>query len=143
MNLEETMEDNSTKIDVRNLPDWFWETFTHAEGDHDKMRAILEQLTDEQLCQFYTFYERAIWKLCQEPYTNYMGSGSPSEDAQWMYASTAVSQGKEYYLRVLDHPAQLAEMKDEWPDFDGLADGIYEDRHGYGIGEEEEQEEDE
>lgn len=133
------MTNNTDRRDIRHLPDWFWQTIDQAKGSADELRNSLEQMTGEQLRQFDALFQEAIEELCQKPYIYYMGSGSPSEDAQEMYASVAVSQGSQFYLNVLDHPELLSQMQDSWHDFYGIAGGVYTRRFGYGIGEEEDE----
>jgi hypothetical protein len=130
------MED---EIDVRHLPDWFWDTIAQAGGDARKLLEILKPMKNSQLREFDRLFMAAGEALWWEPYDNYMGFGNPelSEDDMKDQANMAVSQGKEYYLKVLDHPEVLADMGDDWPDFAAGANYVFVERYGYGILEEE------
>lgn len=130
---------NSSEIDVRHLPDWFWDTIAQAEGDDENMTEILRQMTTAQLREFNRLFTEAGWALWEEPYTQYMGygSGSVTEDSIEDQAFMAVTQGKDYFLKVLDNPERLADMGDDWPDLSTEATKVFTERYGYGIGEEE------
>lgn len=127
------------EIDVRHLHDWFWDIIAQAEGDERKMLEILKPMKTSQLREFDRLFRAAGQALWYEPYDQYMGFGTPglSEDNIKDRANMAVSQGKEYYLKVLDHPEILADMGGDWPDHAAAADNIFGNRYGYGILEEE------
>ncbi len=127
------------EIDVRHLPDWFWDTIAQAEGDDRKMLAILQPMKNSQLREWNRLFEAAGKALWWEPYIEYMGFGSLgiSEDDMEDQANMVVSQGKEYYLNVLDHPEVLEDMGGDWPDFSAGAGYVFARRHGYSLLEEE------
>lgn len=119
-------------IDVRNLPDWFWDTLREAEGSRDQLGEMLMLMPNEKLREHFYYFRAAQEQLCDEPYTKFMEDeeGHLSEDGRDDMAIIAVSKGKEAYLKVLDKPELLAEMKNEWIDLGGVANDVYEERTG-------------
>ncbi|MBC7527372.1 MAG: DUF4240 domain-containing protein [Chthonomonadaceae bacterium] len=119
-------------IDVRNLPDWFWDTLREAEGSRIKLNEILMLLPNEKLREHFYFFQAATEAISEEPHTLFMQrpGHSLSEDARDDIASIVVSQGKSYYLAVLNEPKSLADMEEDLIDLGGIADSIYEERTG-------------
>jgi hypothetical protein len=51
------------EIDVRHLPDWFWDIIARSEGDADKLVEILEPMKTSQLREFDRLFRfwRTLW----------------------------------------------------------------------------------
>ncbi len=85
---------------------WFWGIVERSHQDRDQLRSILSQLSKEQIYTFQdTFVEMAA-ELQDEPYSMHIAPDE-SEDGLADISHWVVSQGEDFYDRVLDDPEQM------------------------------------
>lgn len=111
-----------------DIPRDFWHTIESAQGDHQRLRALLEPLSSDALRAFYEDYQRALTALRDPQYTRPGSSEDDQEDA----AGWVIGQGEALYRQVHDHPE---EMPPDAPDkrgmgFASLVARIHEERFG-------------
>ena len=92
------------------IPDWFWDIIARAEKNQEKLREILYSFEKKELIEFQQAFLDASVEIQYEPFMEYMVS---SEDGVADVAHWVVSQGKEYYLEVLNNPSAIPFQKDE------------------------------
>jgi hypothetical protein len=111
--------------------DRFWKTIEAAQGDPARMRAILNELTIEQLTAFHYDLEDAVAELLDEPFTEYLTKDS--EDGAIDVANWAVSQGRTYYEGLFTQPHTIprdVEDREHGVLYDGITLTVYFDRTG-------------
>lgn len=110
---------------------WFWDLIDKSEQDKKKLASALMKLDQVSLQLFMDAFEEASLELRDPPYIDHLRadiSGDSLDDiTHWV-----VSQGKEYYTRVLEHPKlmptyiALHNPQNLW----GIADNVYEEKFG-------------
>jgi len=94
--------------EFNEISDWFWDIIRRAEHNEEKLREILMGLDRGEVTRFIDEYDSAAVELMEPPYTNYLDALSRnSEDEVDYLARWVVSQGKEYYTQVLEHPRKM------------------------------------
>jgi uncharacterized protein DUF4240 len=83
----------------------FWELVALSQQDREDFRARVKKMSREELSDFYWTYENAAAELKAEPYVDAMQPGL-SESGIDDLAIWIVSQGKDYYEKVLNDPKQ-------------------------------------
>jgi hypothetical protein len=106
--------------DIDEISDWFWDIIRRAEYREDKLREILMELDGSQVSRFLNEGDAAAVELMESPHTDYMETHS-EDDIDYL-ARWVVSQGKEYYTQVLEHPELMPPDRDNREDpFSGVA----------------------
>lgn len=120
--------DSSTPV----ITEWFWDVLAQANNSRDTLRRVLTRLGREEILRFAREFEYAAAELTIEPYTRYMeyNSDDDVEDvAKWV-----VSQGKQYYERVIQNP-ELTPICFPGGDtmLDGVAQEVFHEKHDEGM----------
>jgi hypothetical protein len=105
------------------ISDWFWDILHRAEHSGEKLREILMKLEKSQVSRFQNEYEAAAIVLADYPYTEYLDDLTrKSEDEIFDLTLWVVSQGKQYYIQVLDHPELMPpDLEGRENPFEGVA----------------------
>lgn len=91
----------------------FWEIMTKADSDSRNLSLALSRLSDREICMFQYEYETAVNVLIPDIMDILSTDwGEAKELASWI-----VSQGKAYYIEVLDDPRVLVNLKET--EYDG------------------------
>jgi hypothetical protein len=110
------------------ISDWFWDIIQRAHKDRTQLRLILSKLGKEELLRFHSEFVVAAIQLRGERFHPYM---EDSEDGVADISDWVVSQGKESYLMVWEHPEKIPYSV--WgkaaEDLAGEASDIYEERY--------------
>ena len=112
----------------QDLSPEFWETIAKAAGSREKLRPLLEQMSREEIYEFYREYEAARTALHDPEYLKAHVSEDDIDDiAMWV-----IAQGQATYQDIHDHPDKTpAELPgDEGLGFNDLAARVFEDRFG-------------
>jgi hypothetical protein len=115
-----------------HLSDWFWDLIAQAQGDADRMRAILDGLDSPDLRRFHEELEDATCELAYDPMFDPFLTDE-SEDGKIDVAHWAVSQGREYYQDLFVHPERIPRSVEQYPIgvlHDGMVLAMYYDRTG-------------
>lgn len=91
-----------------DISDWFWSIIERAQQDHEKLRAILWGLAEEDVARFHEEFVLASSVLRGDPFDVliYEDSGE-SEDGVMDIAYWVTAQGREFYEAVLKEPALI------------------------------------
>ncbi len=100
----ETIQD--ADFDPEEIPDEFWDTIRRAAGSRDTLRDIMTQASQEEVLAFAEDFTEAATQLKDEPFLQYVGPNT-SEDGMDDIANWVVSQGKEAYTQVWQHPETI------------------------------------
>ncbi len=86
---------------------------------------LLTNASRDDLIRFCHEFHEAALQLTDAPYTNYMAGGS--EDYIQDMAEWVVSQGKEFFLSIWDHPAELLKYQkfDPQSSFTSVAENVF------------------
>ena len=122
------MSNETSRID--KFSDWFWRVIARAERDRNKLTTLMESMGREEITRFDHQFVEAARALTDSQFIEQMGD--VSEDDVRDVADWVVSQGKDYYTRVLNHPEQ---MPPEVPQgggssFSSVADNVFWNRFG-------------
>lgn len=110
---------------------WFWEIIARAARDRARLRGILLTLSEKDVRRFLDEFEGAAAELKDEPYLGFIDPNE-SEDGVDDIARWTVSQGREVFQNILNHPDAIAKHVDvaEEANLFGVADEVYEERFG-------------
>lgn len=118
-------------LDPRGIADWFWDIIKAADKDKPKLRNALMNLTRGEIYRFALEFLDAASLLQGEPFTAYV-SPDESEDGVEYITWWVVSQGKEFYYTVWEHPENMpkhVDMQDSSILY-GVAEEVYEETYG-------------
>jgi len=90
-------------FDPEEISDWFWDIVARADRSPDTLKHILSELPDNQVRRFALEFLDASGRFNQESFTRYLGP-SYSEDGVADMTEWVVSQGKDFFLTVWNHP---------------------------------------
>jgi hypothetical protein len=85
--------------------EWMWGIIRHANGSPDALRAILVDITKEELIRFHSEFDIAATELRGDIVEVLVPE--ESEDGMDDIANWVVSQGFEYYKRVWENPSLI------------------------------------
>ncbi len=91
-------------LSQKEPPEWSWQIIYEADKNPSKLFDILMQKSEEEICNFQGEFIQAAADLRDEPFTDYM---QESEDGIEDISLWVVSQGKEYYLNILENPNDI------------------------------------
>lgn len=112
---------------------WFWNIISEAALDREKLRNILKDMDREDIIEFQSIFVDFSVELQDEPYTDYM---EESEDGIEDIANWVVSNGKEYYNKIIENPNSIPySVEDRLNEvLFGVADEVFVDRFGESTG---------
>lgn len=114
-----------------HLTAWFWEVVASGHGDPGRMRAVLETMDVPDLLRFHHELEDAVAELQGEPFDRYLTKDS--EDGAMDVAYWVVSQGRDHYHVVFEHPETIPEHVEQHPPgvlHDGVTLSVFHERTG-------------
>lgn len=116
------------------ISEWFWRIINQANLDRDKLRNLLQKMTEEEIIQFRETFEEAAAQLTDSPYSDYMGE-DVSEDTMKDVAECIVSQGLSYYSDIWNHPEKTPNYSKckSMTTFSGVAGKVFSERFGRSI----------
>ncbi len=120
----------SGTVSAEDFSDWFWDIVARAERDRSKLESILRTLSDDDLYRFELEFRDAASSLPYGAFNSYL---QLSEDGHDDLSYWVVSQGKEYYRHIAEHPEAVvafAEANDKTLGFEFTAVSILEERLG-------------
>jgi hypothetical protein len=111
--------------------DWFWQIIDQAHGSSDRLRAVLGDLTKEEIYQFQDTFVELATELHDEPYRHYVDS-EESEDGLEDIANVVVSRGEAAYSGVIKNPELMPPnvAVDDPTNLSHVAYQVYYDRFG-------------
>jgi hypothetical protein len=112
--------------------DWFWGLIDQAATSPERLRMLLLPLSRKELYAFQDEFVELASQIRGEPYDAFM---EPSEDGIEDITDWAVSQGRTYYLGVLDDPSTLPFSVDGrgLEILSGVAPRLYRELFGEGL----------
>lgn len=124
--------DERDYYELGNIPSWFWNIINAGAKDEEKILTVLREQTFERLFEFQYFFEYVAGSLNADAFLKHVSrivSEDGMEDLTWW----VVSQGKEYYLDVWEHPEKIpheSDYLDLEQSFYGQAENVYEEKTG-------------
>jgi hypothetical protein len=113
------------------MSDSFWQVIERAEGDRDRLRAMLERMSEAEIIGFHDEFRRAAAELMDSPWVEHVGP-DVSEDTMLDVAEWVVSQGRGFYDEVLRHPERIPKSVEpnSLRTFSGVAGSVFVERFG-------------
>lgn len=111
--------------------DWFWSVVERAERSPERLRQILGGFSKADVYRFQDAFIEEAAELQDTPYSNYLDPDE-SEDGLEDIAHHVVSQGRERYEEVIDHPDRMPPSVDvgDPTDLFPVAYQVYYERFG-------------
>jgi TFIIF-interacting CTD phosphatase-like protein len=109
--------------------EFFWSIIERAKKDPERLRAILSEISEEEIVRFHEDWVTTTAELKSEPFLEHMVE---SEDAIDDVADWVVSQGRKRYERVLKKPSSIPQEVDEDDETNlaGIAAEVFDERFG-------------
>src|SRR5690606_23248935 len=82
-----------------------WDIIGQADRDRSVLATILKGLSKEELRSFENKFQIATYLLTDDSFVYAMGN--VSEDTMLEVCQLIVSQGKEYYVKILANPQEI------------------------------------
>ena len=113
--------------------DWFWDIILKSDKNREKLKAILLTFNKEDIVKFQEQFVDASIELQDDPYLEFM---EESEDGVEDIANWVVSNGKDFYYHILEHPNQIPNSVNDFTDqiLYGIADEVCYEMFGESTG---------
>jgi hypothetical protein len=106
-----------------DISDWFWDIIQQADKNPDILASILMEMPKKSICRFQYEFESTLYLVWDDVEAKLR----LSEDGTLETCGWIVSQGKDYFVYVKNHPDGIPETN--YIDFSqslyGVADGVY------------------
>jgi hypothetical protein len=114
-------------IDI--ISDFFWEAIEQANKDRNCLERILIEKDKNIICKFSEEFETLAVALTDDRFLNFMEK-ELSEDNIEDICNWIVSQGKDYYISIYNHPELMPKYQDiQFKEIlVGVAGIVYEDK---------------
>lgn len=124
--------DERDYYELAKLPDWFWDIIEAGAKNEETMLKVFLEQTLQRLFEFHHFFKYVAGSLTADAFLEHI-SKEESEDGLADLTSWVVSQGKEYYLDIWEHPEKIppeSDYLDSSQSFYNLALEAYERKTG-------------
>ncbi len=114
--------------DLDNVEPWFWDVIDQAGRSSDKLRELLRKMSRQELERFHSQFAWAMAELAADDIRDVTGY---TRDEMQDVAGWVTSQGRDYYARVYDNPAEFPRLEDiDNNNLEGVAYDVYWERFG-------------
>jgi Zn-dependent oligopeptidase len=116
-------------FDLNMISNRFWEIIKECNKDRDKLEKILLEENKEDICKFAEEFDILSIALTDDEFLNHMQK-ELSEDNIEDICNWIVSQGKEFYTNIYNHPELIPKYEDiKFKEIlAGIAGIVYEDK---------------
>src|SRR6185503_1345164 len=100
-----------TSKELDHITDWFWDIIEQANKDQATLKKILAKMSRQELKHFQEQFVDAAAEFQAPPFTDHIIKGS--EDSVMDVAHWVVSQGKDLYTDIYQHPEKIPKSVEE------------------------------